>query len=113
MELWFPIVPCLIVDERVHRSKEGADDLLAPPDRQSSETVAYILPGYAFKAVNKYAGFMGSLRIGFPVASWKVAAIAGAASAFAASEPPPSFPTLGFDISSTLSSGISAIVRIG
>ena len=42
-----------------------------------------------FKSACTYAGFIGSRRMTLPVASWRAAAIAGAASAFAASEPPP------------------------
>lgn len=44
---------------------------------------------YVFKTSCTYAAFIGSRRIIFPVASCRAAAIAGAASAFAASDPPP------------------------
>jgi hypothetical protein len=49
----------------------------------------------------------------FPVASWIAPAMAGVASAFAASEPPPKLPTFGLLSSTTLISGISAIFRMG
>ena len=44
---------------------------------------------YVFNAACTYAAFSGRLRRILPVASCRAAAIAGAASAFAASDPPP------------------------
>src|SRR5580658_10408929 len=68
---------------------------------------------HAFRIVCTYAGFKGSRRAIFPVASKSAAAMAGAAMAFAASDPPPYAPTSGRFSSTTLISGMSAILRIG
>src|SRR5258707_7196960 len=67
----------------------------------------------AFSISITLAGRSGILRIGFPVASNTADAMAEAASAFAASEPWPYWPTSGRCNMTILMSGTSAMVAIG
>jgi hypothetical protein len=86
----------------VARILEGAGHGSPPQRRAAFDNAGLELPlqaalramvrelfAYTLSIACTYAGLSGSRRRIFPVASWSAAAMAGAASAFAASEPPP------------------------